>query len=114
MTEEETMIVTTTPTLEGMPIVEYKGLVSGTAIHGVHVGKDFKAMGRNLVGGRPKTYEDEIDKGQSEAFAEMEKAAGGLGANAIVGVSLDVEGVGTNTSMLLVNVSGTAVVVGQA
>ncbi len=105
------MIVTTTDTLAGMSITEYKGLVSGTAIHGVNVGKDFKAFGRNIVGGRAGAYEDEIGKGQSEAMAEMEKAAADLGANAIVGVALDIEGVGTNTSMLLVTVSGTAVVV---
>jgi uncharacterized protein YbjQ (UPF0145 family) len=105
------MIVTTTGSLEGMSIVEYKGLVSGTAIHGVNVGKDFKAFGRNIVGGRAGAYEDEIDKGQNEAMAEMQKAAEDLGANAVVGASIDVEGVGTNTSMLLVTVSGTAVVV---
>ena len=86
------MIVTTTSTVEGRPIAEYKGIVSGTAIHGVNVGKDFKALGRNLVGGRAGAYEDEIDKGQNEAMAEMQKAAEELGANAVVGVSLDVEG----------------------
>jgi uncharacterized protein YbjQ (UPF0145 family) len=105
------MIVTTTDSLEGRSIVEYKGLVSGTAIHGVNVGKDFKALGRNLVGGRAGAYEDEIDQGQIEAMAEMQKAAEDLGANAIVGASIDVEGVGANGSMLLVTLSGTAVVV---
>ena len=105
------MIVTTTSTVEGRPIAEYKGIVSGTAIHGVNVGKDFKALGRNLVGGRADVYEDEIDKAQNEAMAEMQKAAEELGANAIVGVSLDFEGVGSNGSMLLVTVAGTAVVV---
>jgi uncharacterized protein YbjQ (UPF0145 family) len=105
------MNVTTTDSLEGRSIVEYKGLVSGTAIHGVNVGKDFKALGRNLVGGRAGAYEDEIDQGQIEAMAEMQKAAEDLGANAIVGASIDVEGVGANGSMLLVTLSGTAVVV---
>jgi uncharacterized protein YbjQ (UPF0145 family) len=109
--KEETMIVTTTPTVEGMPIVEYKGLVSATAIHGIHIGKDFMAAGRNLVGGRSKTYEDELDKGQSEAMAEMEKAAADLGANAIVGVTLDIEALGNAGNMLMVSVTGTAVVV---
>ena len=107
------MIVTTTSTVEGRPISEYKGIVSGTAIHGVNVGKDFKALGRNLVGGRAGAYEDEIGKAQNEATAEMQKAAEDLGATAIVGVSLDIEGVGANGSMLLVTVSGTAVVVTQ-
>jgi uncharacterized protein YbjQ (UPF0145 family) len=108
------VIVTTTSTIEGTTITEYKGLVSGTAIHGVHVGKDFKALGRNIVGGRATAYEDEIGKGQTEASAEMEAAAAALGANAIVGVSLDLEAVGSNGSMLLVNVSGTAVVASQS
>ena len=104
------MIVTTTPTVEGMQIVEYKGLVSATSIHGIHIGKDFMAAGRNLVGGRSKTYEDELDKGQSEAMAEMEKAAADVGANAIVGVTLDIEALGTG-NMLMVTMTGTAVVV---
>jgi uncharacterized protein YbjQ (UPF0145 family) len=63
------------------------------------------------VGGRAGAYEDEIDQGQIEAMAEMQQAAEDLGANAIVGASIDVEGVGANGSMLLVTVSGTAVVV---
>jgi uncharacterized protein YbjQ (UPF0145 family) len=103
--------VTTTSTVQGRPIADYQGIVSGTAIHGVNVGKDFKAFGRNLVGGRAGAYEDEIGKAQNEAMAEMQKAAEDLGATAIVGVSLDIEGVGANGSMLLVTVSGTAVVV---
>jgi uncharacterized protein YbjQ (UPF0145 family) len=105
------MIATTTPGIEGKRIVEYKGIVSGNAIHGINVGKDFMAMGRNLVGGRSKSYEGELDKGQSEAMAEMEAAAADLGANAVVGVTLDVEALGQNGNMLLVSVTGTAVVV---
>jgi len=105
------MIVTTTPSIEGKPIVEYKGLVSATAIHGIHVGKDFLAAGRNLVGGRSKTYENELDKGQAEAMAELESAAAGLGANAIVGVTLDHEALGQSGNMLMISVTGMAVVV---
>jgi uncharacterized protein YbjQ (UPF0145 family) len=104
------MIITTTPGIEGRRIAEYRGVVSGTAIHGINVGKDFLAAGRNLVGGRSKAYESELDKGQSEAMAEMEKAAADLGANAVVGVALDVEALGQG-NMLMVSVSGTAVVV---
>jgi uncharacterized protein YbjQ (UPF0145 family) len=104
------MIVTTTPAIEGRRIGEYKGVVSGTAIHGINIGKDFLAAGRNLVGGRSKAYENELDKGQSEAMAEMESAAAELGANAIVGVTLDVEALGQG-NMLMVSVTGTAVVV---
>jgi uncharacterized protein YbjQ (UPF0145 family) len=104
------MISSTTDTLEGHRITEYKGVVSSTAIHGINVGKDFMAAGRNLVGGRSKSYESELEKGQAEAMAEMEQAAEALGANAIVGVSLDVEALGTG-NMLMVNMTGTAVVV---
>jgi uncharacterized protein YbjQ (UPF0145 family) len=106
------MIVTTTPTIEGRPIREYKGLVSATAIHGIHVGKDFLAAGRNLVGGRSKTYENELDRGQSEAMAELEAAAATLGADAVVGVRLDIEALGQSGNMLMVSATGTAVVLG--
>lgn len=105
------MITTTTPGVEGRRVVEYKGIVVGNAIHGINIGKDFMAMGRNLVGGRTKSYEDELDKGQSEAMAEMESAAADLGANAVVGVTVDVESLGSNGNMLMVSVTGTAVVV---
>lgn len=103
------MIVTTTAGIEGKSIVEYKGIVSGNAIHGIAIGKDIKAWGRNVVGGRSESYEDELGKGQSEAMAEMVDAAAAAGANAIVGVSIDSEALGNN--MLMVSVSGTAVVV---
>jgi len=104
------MIVTTTPSIEGRPVIEYKGLVSATAIHGINVGKDFLAAGRNLVGGRSKSYESELDKGQAETMAELESAAADLGANAIVGVTLDIEALGSG-NMLMVSATGTAVVV---
>jgi uncharacterized protein YbjQ (UPF0145 family) len=104
------MIITTTPNLEGHRIVEYKGAASATAIHGINVGKDFLAAGRNLVGGRSISYENELDRGQSEATAEIQQAAEGLGANAVVGVTLDVEALGTG-NMLMVSMTGTAVVI---
>lgn len=104
------MLVTTTATLEGKRIVEYKGLVSSTAIHGINIGRDFMAAGRNIVGGRSKSYEDELDKGQGEALAELEQAAEAMGANAIVGLTVDVESLGQG-NMLMVNMAGTAVVV---
>lgn len=104
------MIITTTSNIEGHRIAEYKGPVSSTAIHGIALGKDFKAAGRNLVGGRSKTYEDEITQGQAEALAELEAAAANLGANAIVGMVIDNEALG-NGNMLMVSITGTAVVI---
>ena len=105
------MIITTTDAIEGYRVTEYKGLVSSTAIHGVNVGKDIKALGRNIVGGRAESYENEVERGQAETMAELQAAAEKIGANAIVGVKIDSEGVGANGSMLLVTMTGTAVVV---
>ncbi len=89
----------------------YKGLVSGAAIHGVDVGKDFKAFGRNLGGG-PRRRLRGGDRQESERGHGRDAAAAeDLGAKAVVATSIDLEGVGTNTSMFLVTVSGTAAVV---
>ncbi len=103
------MIITTTDAIEGHRLVEYKGVVSSTAIHAVAVGKDIRAIGRNLVGGRATVYENEVDEGQVEAMAELQEAAEKLGANAIVGVSIDYEAVADK--MLMVSMTGTAVVI---
>jgi len=105
------MIITTTDSIEGRRIVEYKGLVWATAIHGVAVGKDLKAIGRNLTGGRAESYEGEVDTGSAEALSELQIAAEKLGANAVVGAALNAYGIGSNNSMMLVTLSGTAVVV---
>jgi len=107
------MIITTTGGIEGHRIVEYKGLVTSTSIHGINIGRDLKALGRNLVGGRSKTYEDELDRGQQEALTELLEAAEKVGANAIVGIALDAEALG-NGNMLLVTMIGTAVLVEAA
>jgi len=105
------MIITTTDSIEGRRIIEYKGLVWATAIHGIAIGKDLKAIGRNISGGRAEMYEDEVDTGSGEAISELQEAAEKLGANAVVGAALAAYGVGSNGSMMLVTLSGTAVVV---
>lgn len=105
------MISTTTPTLEGKRIVEYKEIVFGEVISGVNALKDFGAGLRNVFGGRAQGYEDELIQARREAIAEMESRAASLGANAIVGVDIDYEVLGSNGSMLMVTASGTAVVV---
>lgn len=102
------MIVSTTPTIEGRGIVEYKGIVTGDAILGANVFRDFFAGIRDIVGGRSASYENELRRAKGIALREMEEAAQALGANAIVGVDLDFETVGD--SMLMVSASGTAVV----
>ncbi|MGQ9515864.1 MAG: heavy metal-binding domain-containing protein [Anaerolineae bacterium] len=105
------MIITTTPTLEGKPIVEYLGLVSGEAILGANIFRDFLAGIRDIVGGRSAAYEEELRKAKDIAIAEMTQQARELGANAVVGVDLDYETiqVGSGGGMLMVSASGTAV-----
>jgi uncharacterized protein YbjQ (UPF0145 family) len=105
------MIVTTTPSIEGKRIVEYRGLVAGEAIMGANLFKDLFASIRDIVGGRAGAYEKELVRAREIALQELQEAAGKLGANAVVGVDLDYEVLGDSGSMLMVNASGTAVVV---
>ena len=104
------MIVTTTPSVEGKKIVEYKGIVFGEVVSGVNFLKDFAAGMRNFFGGRSGSYEEELLAARSQALAEMERRAASMGANAVVGVDVDYEVLGTDNGMLMVSVSGTAVV----
>ena len=105
------VIVTTTPTVEGRKITEYKGIVTGEAIMGANIFKDLFAGIRDIVGGRSATYERELRRARDIAMDEIRTAAAEMGANAVVGIDLDYETVGTNASMLMVTISGTAVVV---
>lgn len=104
------MIVTTTPSIEGKSIVEYKGIVTGEAILGANIFKDLFAGIRDIVGGRSATYENELRTAKDIALREMQERAQALGANAIVGVDLDYENLGASGGMLMVTASGTAVV----
>ena len=107
------MLLTTTNTLEGKHISEYLGLVSGEAILGANIFKDFFASIRDIVGGRSAAYEKELRKAKEIAIQEMEQQAEALGANAVIGVDLDYEtiGIGQGGNMLMVSASGTAVFV---
>ena len=103
------MIITTTPTIEGRTIQEYKGIVTGEAILGANIFKDIFAGIRDIVGGRSATYENELRNAKDIALREMEERAVALGANAVVGVDLDYENLGASGGMLMVTASGTAV-----
>lgn len=105
------MITTTTNSVEGKKITEYKGIVFGEVISGVNVIKDFSAGIRNFFGGRSSTYEDELLKAREAALEEMNQRAAAMGANAVVGVDIDYEVLGTDNGMLMVTASGTAVIV---
>lgn len=103
------MIVTTTPSVEGREIDQYKGIVFGEVISGVNFFKDIGAGLRNVFGGRSKGYEEELIKAREEAMQEMATRAKKLGAEAVVGVDVDYEVLGQGGDMLMVTVSGTAV-----
>lgn len=106
------MILTTTPTVEGRTIIEYKGVVFGEVIAGVHFLRDIAASIRNLVGGRSGSYEEELIRARSQAMNEMADRAYELGADAVVGIDIDYEVLGENNGMLMVTASGTAVKLG--
>ena len=103
------MLLSTTPTIEGRAISAYHGVVTGEAILGANVFKDFFAGIRDIVGGRSAAYERELRKAREIAMRELEQEASELGANAVVGIDLDYETVGPQGGMLMVSVSGTAV-----
>lgn len=104
------MIVSTTPSIEGRHIASYRGLVTGEAIIGAHIFKDLFAGLRDIVGGRSQAYESTIREARETAVREMMAEAEKLGCNAVVGVDIDYEVVGQGGSMMMVSVSGTAVV----
>jgi uncharacterized protein YbjQ (UPF0145 family) len=103
------MIRSTTPTLQGREIVEYCGIVVGEAILGANIFKDIFGAVRDIVGGRAGAYENELGKARDIAFQEIESEARALGANAVVGIDIDYEVVGSKGGMMMVSVSGTAV-----
>lgn len=105
------MIVTTTNNIEGKQIVTYKEIVFGEVITGVNMFKDMAAGFRNMFGGRSASYENELLQARTEAIDEMKQRASQIGANAVIGVKVDYETLGTDNGMLMVTVSGTAVVV---
>jgi uncharacterized protein YbjQ (UPF0145 family) len=105
------MLITTTPSVDGKRITRYLGLVSGEAILGANIFRDFFAGIRDIVGGRSAAYEQELRKAKEIALTEMQQQAQALGGNAVVGVDLDYETiqVGAGGGMLMVSASGTAV-----
>ncbi len=105
------MLLTTTPVIEGSPIREYRGVVTGEVIVGANFVKDFMANLRDFFGGRSGAYEDVLREAKDSALKEMEKRAQRLGANAVVGIDFDYEAIGASGSMLMVACSGTAVVI---
>ena len=104
--------LTTTPGFEGRRVVRYLGLVHGEAIVGANIFRDLLASVSDVVGGRSGAYENVLGDARGSALDEMAAAAARMGANAVVGIDLDYETLGTGGSMLMVTATGTAVVVG--
>jgi uncharacterized protein YbjQ (UPF0145 family) len=103
------MIHSTTHSIDGREVATYHGVVTGEAILGANIFKDFFASIRDIVGGRSAAYEQELGKARQIAFEEMTRQAVEFGADAILGIDIDYETVGSQGGMLMVSVSGTAV-----
>ena len=106
------MIITTTDQVEGRRVIEYLGVVTGEAIIGVNVFRDFFAGIRDIVGGRSGGYQNALRDAREHAMADMQDAAKRLGADAVVGIDLDYEVLGKENGMLMVSINGTAVRLG--
>lgn len=110
------MFISTTDVIKGKNIKEYRGVIFGEAIVGIDFIKDFTAGITNFIGGRSEEYEEELVNARADAINEMIMRAKKIGANGIVGVKVDVESASvgqSNALMLMVSVSGTAVVLEQ-
>ncbi|MBK6802619.1 heavy metal-binding domain-containing protein [Novosphingobium sp.] len=103
------MIVTTTTLIEGQPVQQYLGVVTGEVIAGANLVRDIFASITDIFGGRSGKYEEVLAKAREEALAEMQDKARALGANAVIGVDIDYEVLGKAGSMLMVSCTGTAV-----
>jgi uncharacterized protein YbjQ (UPF0145 family) len=101
--------VSTTHTLEGRPIQDYLGIVTGEVIVGANIFRDMFANIRDIVGGRSGSYERILSDARQQAIEELQAACAERGGNAVVGIDLDYEVIGANGSMLMVSASGTAV-----
>ena len=106
----QNITLTTTPVIEGKNITRYLGIVSGEAIIGANLFRDIFAGIRDIVGGRSASYEQVLREAKENALGELEENARQRGANAVVGIDLDYETIGSNGSMLMVTASGTAVI----
>ncbi|MCO6564734.1 MAG: YbjQ family protein [Apibacter sp.] len=105
------MILTTTNSIEGFTVKEYKGIVTGETIIGANFFKDFKANLTDFFGGRSKTYEKVLIEAKQTALKELEEKAMQLGANAVIGIHIDYETLGAKGSMLMVSICGTGVII---
>lgn len=107
---KDDMLITTTENVRGYEVAEYLGICAGQAIYGANVFRDIFASITDFIGGRSGAYEKVLRAGLEQALEDMREQATEMGANAVVGVSIDYESVGKDSTMLLVAASGTAVI----
>ncbi|MCI6407047.1 YbjQ family protein [Veillonella caviae] len=105
------MIITTTMNVEGHDVKEYKGIVFGEVVEGRNFLKDFMSGIRDVIGGRSGSYENSLMKARQAALDEMSDRAQKIGANAVIGVSVQYNTLGQDGGMLMVTCTGTAVVI---
>jgi len=105
------LLLTTTPAVEGRPVLEVHGPVFGEAILGANVFSDMASSVRDVVGGRSASYEGKIARAREIAIEEMALGAHRT-ANAVVGIRVDYESL--RGSMLMVTAQGTAVTIGPS
>jgi uncharacterized protein YbjQ (UPF0145 family) len=105
------MLITTTSVVEGKPVQQYLGIVTGEVIAGANIVRDLFASVTDVFGGRSGKYEEVLSRAREEALGEMKAKAAQIGGNAVIGVDIDYEVLGKAGSMLMVSVSGTAVVI---
>jgi len=105
------MILTNVETVPGKRIIEHYGLVSGSTVRAKHVGRDFMASLKNIVGGELKGYTELLNDSRDQATQRMVQQAQELGANAIVNVRYSTSSVAQGASEIYVY--GTAVLIGE-
>jgi len=105
------MQVTTTFTIEGCRIVEYKGLVRGIVVRAPTIGQGFLGGLKSIIGGQIGAYAEMCEQARQQAYDLMLQHAGQVGANAVLGVRYESSEVGAQSSATEVLCYGTAVVV---
>ena len=103
------MLISTTEELQGFEITEYLGLVHGEVVSGANILRDVMATVTDFVGGRSAAYEEELENSRTSALQEIRDRAQRMGADAIVGLQLDFEVIGSRGAMIMVTAVGTAV-----
>jgi uncharacterized protein YbjQ (UPF0145 family) len=103
------MLISTTEELQGFEITEYLGLVHGEVVSGANILRDVMATVTDFVGGRSAADVESLEKSREDALQELSDRAQRLGADAIVGLQLDFEVIGSRGAMIMVTAVGTAV-----